>query len=92
MRAIFYALLLIAAACVNTEASHHAVPDARSAIRIGIAACLSSNAAERAQPAMRASLRGRRWHVWQQGRACEVFSTDVDAVTGAAGPCSICVT
>jgi hypothetical protein len=41
---------------------------------------------------MHAELRNGSWYVWETGRDCEVFSTDVDATTGKTGPCSVCVT
>jgi len=75
--------------CAESHRSAYAVRDASAAIRIGLEACLSKQSSP---SLMHAELRNGSWHVWEQGQACEVFSTDVDATTGIAGPCSICVT
>lgn len=77
-------------ACANGPRS--TVGDEASAIRRGIDACISQSVVQPPSELMHAELRGEKWHVWEAGRDCEVFSTDVDAATGLAGPCSVCVT
>lgn len=76
--------------CAESHGHSYIVRDAAAAIRIGLDACVSKNVVQ-PTTSMHAELRNGSWHVWEQGRACEVFSTDVDAATGTAGPCSICV-
>jgi hypothetical protein len=78
--------------CTGTPTKQNAVRDAATAIRIGLDACVSKKVVQPSLSDMHAELRNGSWHVWEQGGKCEVFSTDVDAVTGAAGPCSVCVT
>jgi len=84
--------VLIVSGCTDTPKTEPAVRDAESAIRIGLDACVSKKVVQPAASDLHARLRSGSWHVWEQGRDCEVFSTDVDAATGKAGPCSVCVT
>lgn len=78
--------------CAENRANQHAVRDASSAIRTGLEACVSKKVVQPLPILMHAELRNGHWHVWEAGRDCEVFSTDVDAASGDAGPCSVCVT
>lgn len=78
--------------CAEGHGSSYVVRDASAAIRIGLDACVSKNVVQPSRSLMHAELRNASWHVWEQGRDCEVFSTDVDATTGATGSCSVCVT
>jgi hypothetical protein len=95
MRAVFAMAVMIVASlvvgCVAHRDTVSGVQDTKSAIRIGMEACSSKNIARPPLSDMRAELRGASWHVWLVGRDYEVFATDVDAKTGAAGPCSVCV-
>lgn len=77
--------------CAENHGSSPVVREASAAIRIGLDACVSKNVVQPSPSLMHAELRNGKWHVWEQGRDCEVFSTDVDATTGTAGPCSVCV-
>ena len=71
-----------------------AVRDEATAIRIGQEECLAAWALPRArtEPGWQATLHNRIWHVGLVGKACESFSSDLDAATGKRiGECSICV-
>lgn len=83
---------LLLSACAQSRGNSPVIRDASAAIRIGLEACVSKNVVQPAPSLMHAELRNGSWHVWEQGAKCEVFSTDVDAGTGTAGPCSVCVT
>jgi hypothetical protein len=85
-------VVLLASGCTGAPKQKYVVQDAASAIRIGLDACVSKRVVQPSPSSMHAELRNGSWHVWEQGRACEVFSTNVDATTGSAGPCSVCVT
>ncbi len=77
--------------CTSASKKEYTVRDAASAIRIGLDACISKKVVQPSPSDMHAELRGGAWHVWEQGEKCQVFSTDVDAFTGIAGDCSVCV-
>ncbi len=85
-------VITFACGCIETSKNEKVVKDATSAIRIGLDACVSKKVVQPSPSSMHAVLRNGSWHVWEQGQSCEVFSTDVDAATGTAGPCSVCVT
>jgi len=84
--------IFLAGGCTGVAKNEYAVRNSTSAIQIGLDACVSKKVVRPSPPTMHAKLHDGIWHVWQAGRDCEVFSTDVDATTGIAGPCSVCVT
>jgi len=78
--------------CTSAASRQSAVPDSATAIRVFFDACIAKDSVHLFIKDTHAVWRGDKWHVWVQGKGCEVFSTDVDPVTATAGPCSYCVT
>jgi hypothetical protein len=95
MRLALPALILLSACATSPETSlpTDAVRDAAAAIEIGKACDLSKGSV---QGKWRARLHGRKWHVRFDtpdcGESCPTYSGDVDAATGALGPCEFQVT
>ncbi|HEX3810260.1 MAG TPA: hypothetical protein VHW02_11250 [Rhizomicrobium sp.] len=86
---MFVSVLVIGCA---TPLSGFVVQDETTAIRIGMDACVSKRVVQPEPSSLHAKLNNSVWHVWEAAKKCEVFSTDVDARTASAGPCSVCVT
>jgi hypothetical protein len=84
-------LVLTLSGCTKSFVSDHSVKDASTAIRIGLNVCVSKIVVQPSRSVTHAELRNGSWHVWEQGRRCEVFSTDVNAKSRLTGPCSVCM-